>query len=212
MKELFDFLHKHRYFYKVHSWTVRETNGNFIDKIVFESTENILGVDSFIKCSKKIKKLTSSTNHFFDCQLTTTLYEGTIYNKVENAMNKENSTNDDLNEFFQHHFLVNNVTRRTRCPKNYNDLHTRIYKRMEDYCAYKVSPARINEFSFKFHGSIEDYENQSACGICFEDYKVDQEVCHLPCDHFYCKACVEKWFKEREDIKFQCPSCRGDCT
>ena len=69
--------------------------------------------------------------------------------------------------------------------------------------------------SFKFQGSIKDFEDEKSCGVCLKDYEEDQEICRLPCDHLCCRNCTEKMFAILEDgteAQFQCPICRKDCT
>ena len=69
--------------------------------------------------------------------------------------------------------------------------------------------------SFKFQGSIKDFEDEKSCGVCLKDYEEDQEICRLPCDHLCCRNCTEKMFAIPEDgteAQFQCPICREDCT
>ena len=45
------------------------------------------------------------------------------------------------------------------------------------------------------------------CNICIENYKVDDIVITLPCNHFFHKDCIKHWLC---DEKVSCPVCRKD--
>uniref|UniRef100_UPI00358F3ED8 E3 ubiquitin/ISG15 ligase TRIM25-like isoform X2 n=1 Tax=Myxine glutinosa TaxID=7769 RepID=UPI00358F3ED8 len=48
--------------------------------------------------------------------------------------------------------------------------------------------------------------NELACPVCFELYK---EPVGLPCGHSFCRVCIEKSWKNREeDTGYVCPNCR----
>ncbi|CAK0906133.1 unnamed protein product [Prorocentrum cordatum] len=42
------------------------------------------------------------------------------------------------------------------------------------------------------------------CSICFEDFRVGEELRVLPCFHKYHRACVDTWFRQHQD----CPVCK----
>ena len=59
-----------------------------------------------------------------------------------------------------------------------------------------------------YHGfefDVPNLDKQESCVICFEplDKQVISQI--TPCNHFFCKACIEKWFKRAQT----CPTCRG---
>lgn len=41
----------------------------------------------------------------------------------------------------------------------------------------------------------DKFTNESACSICYEEYKGDDDVTPLSCDpkHYYHTACIERW-------------------
>ena len=47
-------------------------------------------------------------------------------------------------------------------------------------------------------------ENDSCCIICFHDYKEDDLIKVLGCNHFYHQKCIDEWLK----ISPTCPTCR----
>ena len=52
-----------------------------------------------------------------------------------------------------------------------------------------------------------DFSHDSACPICFEEYKVTDLVTQLECDsrHYYHTECIENWIKSGNNT---CPVCR----
>ena len=131
-------------------------------------------------------------------------------------MKQKNSvlTNQDIHNFLENNLLVEKSVFYTKCS-TYADLKEYIEQRIEDYCDEKISAENINQMSFKFQGSIEGYEDEISCTVCLSDYKTDQEVCRLPCNHFCCKVCTERMFSTPNQglrSNILCPICRNDCT
>ena len=56
------------------------------------------------------------------------------------------------------------------------------------------------------------------CGICLERFKDDQLLRVLPCRHFFCAECIERWFETRglngqlATRGLPCPMCKADAT
>ena len=48
-------------------------------------------------------------------------------------------------------------------------------------------------------------KKQTTCAICYEDYKLDTEICTIMCGHIYCKECIFKWLSE---YSYKCPQCK----
>lgn len=44
------------------------------------------------------------------------------------------------------------------------------------------------------------------CGICREEYKLNEYIRKLNCNHIFHKKCIDKWFKNNSN----CPNCRHD--
>jgi len=44
----------------------------------------------------------------------------------------------------------------------------------------------------------------SECIICLENYKKDDKISILSCDHYYHTKCLNEWLKKKEE----CPLCR----
>ena len=127
-------------------------------------------------------------------------------------MKKSVITNDDVNIFLENHFLVENLGIKCR---NYEELSVYIERRARSYHDRKVSIERINEITVHFNGSTGYFQDDKSCGVCLKNYEEDQEVCHLPCTHFFCRNCTENMFVNPPDgskRSFQCPVCRDDCT
>lgn len=55
--------------------------------------------------------------------------------------------------------------------------------------------------------SIDTLNNEISCAICLNDYTdYDEliEVILLKCNHYYCRECIEEWYKSKNE----CPLCR----
>ena len=52
-----------------------------------------------------------------------------------------------------------------------------------------------------------DLENLiNECSICLEQYKLNEKIIQLECDHIFHKSCFELWFKNNNS----CPICRDN--
>ena len=45
---------------------------------------------------------------------------------------------------------------------------------------------------------------ETTCIICYEDYADQDIIKELPCKHYFCKKCVDKWLIKT----MNCPLCR----
>ncbi|KAJ1829828.1 hypothetical protein LPJ73_008412 [Coemansia sp. RSA 2703] len=52
--------------------------------------------------------------------------------------------------------------------------------------------------------TAEEAAKHKECGICMEEYNVEETVLELPCKHFYHKECIDHWLK----MNGTCPICR----
>lgn len=50
-----------------------------------------------------------------------------------------------------------------------------------------------------------DENGQVSCSICLDEKHVGENVTALPCNHFYCKECIEAWLQDHGT----CPTCRN---
>ncbi len=59
--------------------------------------------------------------------------------------------------------------------------------------------------------NTESYDDTTECPTCMESFddKKKLGVALQPCDHFFCKECLEQW-KEKNAGKATCPTCRQD--
>lgn len=51
----------------------------------------------------------------------------------------------------------------------------------------------------------EDSDKYQTCAICLEDYKENEELRILPCEHEYHKNCIDEWLVKNNS---SCPKCR----
>ena len=57
--------------------------------------------------------------------------------------------------------------------------------------------------------TLKELEKDITCAVCFDHY---QEAKLLPCNHYYCRACIESLAKRSRGRPFPCPECRRDMT
>ena len=56
---------------------------------------------------------------------------------------------------------------------------------------------------------LEELEEEITCGVCHGHY---QQAKLLPCNHYYCAACIEEMAKHSKGKPFDCPECRKTTT
>ena len=56
---------------------------------------------------------------------------------------------------------------------------------------------------------LEELEKEITCAVCHGHY---QQAKLLPCNHYYCAACIEKLAKHSKGRPFDCPECRKTTT
>ena len=209
-KELYDFFKKHSEFFEPLGCSIflkDESIVHYTDIDTSKSCEEFIKLDNVGQSAVKIVELDSLNKEFYQ-KFHWALNRTEMFKRAKSVLKKDVK---ELKPFLQNHFLVDDI--RTKCS-NYKEMQIHINRRIDSYDRNEVSLERIDELSFKFEGSIENFEDQLSCGICFNEFEKNQEICHLPCNHFFCRKCTEKWFKIPEDgsyANFQCPFCRDDC-
>ena len=56
---------------------------------------------------------------------------------------------------------------------------------------------------------LDELEKDITCAVCCGHY---QDAKLLPCNHYYCRACIESLAKHSRGRPFPCPECRRDAT
>ena len=56
---------------------------------------------------------------------------------------------------------------------------------------------------------LEELEEEIMCAVCQGHY---QQAKLLPCNHYYCRACIEELAKRSRGRPFSCPECRKEAT
>ena len=57
--------------------------------------------------------------------------------------------------------------------------------------------------------ALDELEKDITCAVCCGHY---QEAKLLPCNHYYCRACIESLAKRSRGRPFPCPECRKDAN
>ena len=210
-KELFDFLLKHKQFYKLYMITVMSKDeALFILNINdLENGEKMFKLEDIVKIDEIYRKAIKPKFYFKIDQV-----EAEVIKTIKNKLGISGITNKCIPKFLYNHFLVDKNDLKTKCS-NYDELTAFIDIRTDSYYNRKVSIHHISQMAFKFQGAIRNFEDEISCGVCLEDYEENQEICRLPCNHFCCRQCTEEMFAVPEDgskAHFQCPICRDDCT
>ena len=208
-EEFYNFLVKHRSYFVLNKFKFFRSNKILLWEFNFSlnTIEQFIKQEEYMICFQKM--LENMYDSFVDKHesFEMTYNKENISSKIKNALGKQLFNGKHIREFSETNLLVSNSDIKTKFL-NYKDLADHIEERSKSYMNETITPDRIEEMSFKFQGSIENFEDQKSCNICMDDYIKDQEICQLPCNHFACRKCIEIWFKE----KFQCPFCRNDCT
>ena len=80
-----------------------------------------------------------------------------------------------------------------------NDSSFDIHKK---FCFQKIKEI-LEKFPEKIIDDIDDVNK--ICGICLEDYVINDKVIYLPCFHFFHKNCIIHWFENKPE----CPLCKN---
>ena len=208
---MFEFLTQHKKLYEIKS-----IDCDLKDEVLFsldindlENGENMLKMEDVVKIVEETEKNPETELSYNIDQV-----EAEIIKTLKYKLGKSVITNEDISQFLENHFLVDKDYLGTEFS-NYKELEAYINSRVDSYCKSKVSTSHIENISFHFQGSIKDFEDEKSCGVCLEDYREDQEVCRLPCNHFCCRNCTGKMFAVPQNgskAHFECPICRADCT
>ena len=219
--ELHNYLAKHKHVFELTKLTYKRETKEWKQVVALESFENFIKVGDFLKyISEKIE--IEQTNPETDVGIRihyATLFDvkelKRLINTISGFSNCRDINIEYIKAFLDNNFLVNNFELNTKCS-SYEELQAYIEKRTNDYLRSEVSSERINEFSFTYRHPIADFKDEKSCGKCWIFYQEGQEVCCLPCKHFYCRDCTEKMFAAPEipssERMFQCPTCDEDCT
>ena len=71
-----------------------------------------------------------------------------------------------------------------------------------------LDPQIINNLLVIKSNLSELSENEITCIICMDDFKNDEDVIYLPCQHLFHRDCIYEWFK----INDCCPTCKLKLT
>lgn len=92
--------------------------------------------------------------------------------------------------------------------RNFDDIITQI---MEQHQGAHAPPPASEETIGKLpqhkitQEEEEERKSRGECGICMEEYKVDELAVELPCKHMYHKECIDHWL----GMNGTCPICRA---
>ena len=58
-----------------------------------------------------------------------------------------------------------------------------------------------------FSKSLQKLDDELTCPLCTQHFR---EPKVLPCQHFYCKACIADLIKSADGRPFNCPECQHE--
>ena len=204
-KDMFEFLVAHENIYKLKAIRLKFEKGSVIVEntiIYLDNCEHVLKTDD-------VFKYVAGDVNSEVCYNVKEVKEE-IVKTLTYSHEKLNITNKNILQYTDNSYLFYKNDLKNNCS-DYKELKLYIDTRAKSYINEEVSILHIEKITFNFKGSVKDFEDEKSCGVCLED----QEVCHLPCNHFYCRNCTEKMFaipKDGSKAIFQCPICRDDCT
>lgn len=69
---------------------------------------------------------------------------------------------------------------------------------------------RLKPHTFGWFVVARERVLNDVCGLCQEDYKDNERIVDLPCEHFYHEPCLEKWndFQRLDGKVATCPLCK----
>ena len=213
-KELYNFLSVHKDLYELNKLVIELDNGSVLyerDISILDNGEDFLSKDDALI----ISELSSADTYIV---LDRTYKHSKIIEVLKDKIGKSAITVKDIEQFVEINYLFDNKNFDIK-KSNYKDLIAYIEQRIIDYCSAKISTENINEMSFRYQGFKNELGDVESCPLCLEDYKIDQEVCRLPCNHLCCRVCTEKMFStpildnpEEYGYIDSCPICRDNCA
>ncbi len=69
-----------------------------------------------------------------------------------------------------------------------------------------INQEELDKLEVKEYSNV-DKQKYKECMICLDDYKDEDKIRILKCEHGFHKDCVDKWLK---DCNYKCPICRDD--
>ena len=97
-------------------------------------------------------------------------------------------------------------------------LFSRMRNRSDNFFVYTIVLLEIVSYLLPFSmaeapdtidKSLEELEKEITCAVCHGHY---QQAKLLPCNHYYCGACIEDLTKYSRGKSFDCPECRKTTT
>ena len=84
------------------------------------------------------------------------------------------------------------------CSSNETDENSNSYNRL--------LIQKMSEEITQFNNIL--YKENNGCVICLDNFKIDEKIIKLPCNHIYHPECIQDWLKDN----ITCPLCRYEIT
>ena len=194
---------------------LEEIYENFIDQIINEyplTTDRLSEFEDAININQQIVNRISSIRRYFDQETRPSYIQQEEYVQEEYVQEEyiqeeyiqENFSNtipttfdgDIINTIFE--YLLNN----TLDNSTFTDLNEL------DDVKITLSKEQFETFEKKKFSELKDKSKGAInCSICMDDYKEEDQIVILKCNHYYHEKCIENWLCNQ---KVTCPICRKD--
>jgi len=76
--------------------------------------------------------------------------------------------------------------------------------------AVTAAPATGEESSVDVESSQVESEEVLECCLCMDAFEKDEQIRLLPCNHYFHRDCIDRWFATRAYQQRSCPLCKRD--
>lgn len=115
------------------------------------------------------------------------------------SIRQERSNNIiEMREFYRNQ-LIDVANRQFNLEETTYEIDRQIIKSLQE--KYKI---KIN-YNAYFNNKENEEENNFCC-ICLQQYKIEENVIEMSCNHLYHSECIEEWLNNNPT----CPICRTD--
>ena len=106
---------------------------------------------------------------------------------------------NNLNNIQQNIQLINSFLNNYNSILNYDNVQPNSYESLMELEEQNVKKGcKIEDFS-----TIIKINEDNKCPICFENYKVNDEMLKTKCEHLFCEECLKEWCEDNN----KCPVC-----
>ena len=180
-----------------------EDNENQNNNPSIEQFNNIINIfDNYIQNNINIQQ--NSGNNFFNIinqDMNLNYYNFNQFSNLSNLANEDLEDLDDLPDLIDMNDTINNgPILYTTFSLNQSSHNNYIYEDVKII----LSEEQFNNLECTSFEELHLNENKE-CLICIENFKDEDDVIKIPCNHIFHKNCIKSWVCEESN---KCPICR----